>query len=249
MSTDGGGVLGGITGAIVGWVASGGNPLGALYGFQVGAAIGGYLRPPTMQGARLGELAIQTSRDGVPRPIVFGISGRFAGNVIASTPAEIVEEEESVGKGGQTASVEHAYRTYAIRICEGPITAVLRVWRNKKLVYDITGNSLDVYQSEENSNNAQWQAQCKFYLGGYSQMPDPVMQAAFGIENVHGYRGTAYMVMEREDLTQLGGAIPQYHFEVERTEGFTATSHPYGSETSDYLEIGLASPNAYLESV
>ncbi|WP_444921166.1 hypothetical protein ACJJID_01445 [Microbulbifer sp. CnH-101-G] len=71
-------------------------------------------------------------------------------------------------------------------------------------------------------------------------MPSAVLQAAFGINNVPAYRGTCYLVIDNENLTSTGGAIPQYAFEVERSEGFTLTSKPYPLEAVDNMNSAIA---------
>lgn len=131
----------------------------------------------------------------------------------------------SGGKGGkkkQYQDVEHVYRYYAIRVCEGPITGFRRIWRNNKLVYDARAGS-----EWGQNNNAAFLKIAKLYTGGWDQMPDPSIESFRGVGNVPAFRGTAYIVVNKEDLTELGGAIPQYTFEVVRKYGEVITSRPY----------------------
>lgn len=212
----------------------------------------------TIQGRTFDDIKIQTSKAGVPRPIVFGTARPIVGNIIATTAPRIekVKEDQS-GKGGPSVEVENeeVFRTYAIRICEGPVTAVRRVWRNNELVWvsdpeeyaELTyGGSLDeaaiqIIVDTIQGNGEAFGAKSEFFLGGYDQMPSAVMQSAFGMENVHGYRGTCYMVVDDDNLTATGGAIPQYAFEVERCEGFVLSSTPYALEMSDGLSSTIGS--------
>lgn len=193
-----------------------------------------------VEGRSFDNIKIQTSRAGVPRPIIFGRARPVVGNIIATSPPRIVvvREEQEGGKGGPSVEVENeeVYRTYAIRICEGPVTGISRVWRNNEIIYD--RDSQDATQQE---NNTAFLQKAEFFLGGYDQMPSAVLQAQFGIENVHGYRGTCYMVMDDENLTSAGGAIPQYAFEVERCEGFVLTSKPYAVEVTERIDPELSS--------
>ena len=65
--------LGGVVGAIGGFFIAG--PKGALYGAQIGMAIGGYLDPPkgpVQQGPRLSDLTVQTSTYGAEVPRGYG---------------------------------------------------------------------------------------------------------------------------------------------------------------------------------
>ncbi|MDY7565778.1 hypothetical protein QN400_10455 [Pseudomonas sp. RTC3] len=184
-----------------------------------------------LQGASLGEMASQTSKEGVARPIIWGIVRPIGGNIIATSEPiirQIESETDSGGKGGGSKSkktmVNAVYRTYAIRICEGPITGIRRVWRNTKLVYDGRGNAWGA------TNNGVFLTKATFYLGGWDQLPSPALQSIFGVAAVTAHRGTCYMTMSDEDLTDLGGAIPQFIFEVERAEGMPLTSRIYPIE-------------------
>lgn len=237
-------VAGAIVGGAVGFVV--GGPVGLAVGIAAGLA-GGLLlggqsgqKIPTQ---RIGELAKQTAKEGEPRPIVWGRVRPIAGNIMHCSKPRIVRQEvkgqSSGGKGGKKKAPkqyeERVFRTYAIRICEGPITAVVRVWRNNKLVYDARGNDWGA------KNNGVFMRRARFYLGGWSQMPDPTLESIWGAGEVPGYRGTCYMVVGEEDLTDQGGAVPQYIFEVERAEGTYLTSKPYRVLTIDHL---ASTPNA-----
>lgn len=186
----------------------------------------------TIQGRRFDNIKVQTSKAGVPRPIIFGRVLPVVGNIIATTAPKIVKKKDKQkgGKGGPSTVVENeeVYRTYAIRICEGPITGISRVWRNNELVYH-----RDSRNRTQIENNWAFLRIADFFLGGWGQRPSSVMQAAFGVHNVHAYRGTCYLVIDNENLTSTGGAIPQYAFEVERAEGFVLTSKPYAIEVAD----------------
>ncbi len=189
----------------------------------------------TVAGRSFDNIKIQTSRAGVARPIVFGRVRPIVGNIIATTAPRIEKttEKQDGGKGGPSVEVENeeVFRTYAIRICEGPVTGIRRVWRNNELVYHRDDNS-----AVQRENNRAFLQYANFFLGSFSQQPSAVLQAAFGVQNVHAYRGTCYLVMDDENLTSTGGAIPQYAFEVERAEGFTLTSRPYAVESREDLQ-------------
>lgn len=188
---------------------------------------------PTTQ--RIGEMASQTAKEGGARPIVWGRVRPISGNMMHVSEPKIkkveVKGESSGGKGGSKKPAkqyqERVYRSYAIRICEGPITAIMRVWRNNKLVYDARGNEWG------DKNNPVFLKSFKFYLGGWDQMPDPTLEGIWGAGDVPAYRGTCYMVSTEEDLTEMSGSIPQFVFEVERAEGVPLTSRPYAIEDID----------------
>lgn len=193
----------------------------------------------------LGELSQQTAKEAEPRPIVWGRVRPIGGNIIHCqapvTRMITTSVESSGGKGGskkkkQKQTTQHVYRTYAIGVCEGPITGYTRIWRNNKLVYDGRGTAWGA------ANNAVFLKQFRLYLGGWSQLPDPTLEAIWGVGNVPAYRGTAYIVSIDEDLTDLAGSVPQFIFEVERAEYIASTSTPYGLLGRDNVKVGNSRP-------
>lgn len=197
---------------------------------------------PKDQVQTLGDISRQTAKEGDPRVIVWGRVRPIGGNIIhcqAPVKRWVVTSTSSGGKGGskkkQEQRTEHVYRTYAIGVCEGPITAFSRIWRNNKLVYDARGNAWGA------ANNPIFLRTFRLYLGGWGQMPDPTLQSIWGSGNVPAYRGTAYMVSIDEDLTDLGGSVPQFLFEVERAEGTYLTSRLYSGEDSERADAQLLS--------
>lgn len=194
-----------IVGAVVGAYFGGGT--GAQIGYAAGAIIGGAVDPAKVQGPRLGETGAQTSAEGAPRAIIYGTIS-CTGNVIVAGPLVLQEVETSEGKGsGPVTSTEHGYRTFAIRICEGPVGGILRIWEDDKLVYDVRGAS--TIQAE----SLRWVAGCTIYLGTETQLPDPNLETEVN-SDMPAYRGTCYMVFSQRDLTDRRGSIPQYRFEV-----------------------------------
>src|SRR5574343_21898 len=174
-----------IAGAIIG------SAFGApQLGFAIGSIIGNAVDPLKVMGPKVGDLQIQTSRDGVPRPIVYGVAC-VAGNIIDRTNPRIVKKNE------------RAYLSFAVRICEGPAAGISRVWEHEKLVYDVTPGSTIPNES------AKFASKVTFYLGDETQMPDPTLEAFHGVGNTPAYRGTCYAVVKDKDVTDTGGAISQ----------------------------------------
>lgn len=191
-----------IVGAVVG--AYFGSP---QIGYAIGAVIGNAVDPVKVRGPSLGETGAQTSAEGAPRAIIYGTIS-CTGNIIAAGPLVIVEQETQEGKGGgPVTTTEHGYRTYAIRICEGPVGGVLRIWEDDKLVYDKRSASTMLTESDK------WLGTSRIYLGGEDQLPDPDLETSVN-SDMPAYRGTAYMVFVGRDLTDRRGSIPQYRFEV-----------------------------------
>lgn len=191
-------------------------------------------KDPKMAAITLGELSQQTAKEGEPRPIAYGICRPIGSNVIyQSQPIRRMVKTyvgKAGGKGGskkkkQYQDVEHVYRYYALRVCEGPITGYRRIWRNGTLVYDARKGS-----AWGAKNNHLFFKSYRLYTGSWDQMPDPAMQSMLKTTDIPAFRGTAYLMAVNEDLTDLGGAIPQWQFEVVRSEGYYLTSRPYAFE-------------------
>lgn len=176
-------------------------------GYAIGSIIGNAVDPQVIKGPKLGEASIQTAAEGVYRPVVHGVAA-VMGNIIHRGNRQIVTKEEQAGKGGPVTETEHEYWTFAIRICEGPVAGVLRIWMDEKLVYDNRPDSLIPEDS------LRFRKEFRMYLGDEDQLPDPALEAWLGVGNVNAYRGTAYVVFPFFDLTAQGGRVPSFRFEV-----------------------------------
>lgn len=201
-----------IVGAVIGGYF--GGPQGAQIGYAIGSVIGNAVDPQIIKGPKIGEAGIQTSAEGVFRPIVFG-TGAVKGNVICRGNRQIKKKRERQGKGGPVSETERVYWTFAIRICEGPIDGVPRIWADEKLVYDITEGSQILAESVE------YAKRFRLYLGDDDQLPDPDLEAFIGVGNVPAYRGSGYIVFPNFDLTDTGERIQDFRFEVVSTGTIT----------------------------
>lgn len=195
-------------GAAVGFMV--GGPTGAQWGFAIGGLVGNAVDPQVISGPKLGEAGLQTSAEGVFRPIVFG-KAAVMGNVICRGNRQVRTKRTRQSKGGGPVTEEQrVFWTFAIRICEAtnPIAGVLRIWEDEKLVYDISPGS--VIPSE----SAQYAQKFRLHLGGEDQLPDPDLEVFLGAGNVPAYRGTAYIVFPNMDLTDRRESIPSFRIEV-----------------------------------
>lgn len=227
----------GVTGAVIGGIY--GGPTGARIGFAVGSIIGGVIDgPDTVRGPGLGEAPIQTSRDGIPIPKIWG-KHHCHGNIIQYNPIQEIEQSESQGKGSSQEVIStRRLRTFGIGVCKGPITQVCRIWENDKLVYDVR----DTPALPVEETNA-YAANIRIYLGDEAQLPDPDLEAHVGVGNCPAYRGLVYIVWVNYDITDFGSAIPQYRFEVDTVAGIQSTSHPYPLITVEGMDSQVG-PNA-----
>ncbi len=178
-----------------------GGAVGSFAGSLVDSWIVSQLTPgQRIEGARLENLAVTTSTEGAVIPRVWGRM-RLGGNIIWATDfTEHVSTTTQGGKGGgpKVTTTSYSYTaSFAVALCEGPISGIGRVWADGKPL-DLTGVT--------------W----RLYTGDEAQTPDPFIEARMGAENAPAYRGTAYVMFEELDLTPFGNRLPQLSFEVFR---------------------------------
>ncbi|MDZ4394695.1 MAG: hypothetical protein U1B82_17205, partial [Cypionkella sp.] len=197
--------------------AIGGAFGGAILGFS-GAAIGGFIGSTVgsvvdswivsslapaqrIEGARLDTLRITSATEGAVMLRLYGRM-RIGGNIIWAT--DFREETKTTtqgggkGGGGKVKTTEYLYyASFAVALCEGPITGIGRVWADGKAM-DRTGVT--------------W----RWYPGNEVQTADPFIAAKMGAANTPAYRGTAYVVFEDLALATFGNRLPQLSFEVFR---------------------------------
>jgi sugar lactone lactonase YvrE len=235
-----------LIGASIGWVFSGGNPLGAAWGFSIGMSIGGAAFPTdlgTVNGPRLNDLQVQSSTVGAPIPLVYGTYA-IAGNVIWSSGIiEKVSKKKQGGKGGPTQTVKtYSYSVNcAVGICEGPITGVRRVWADAKLIFDARPQFPDETNADYIARqfaNGKFLDSATLYGGTEDQEPDPTIESYEGVGEVSAYRGLAYYVFSNFQLEDYGNRVPSFRFEV---DGIACAPFAFSLENLSYagpLDLG-----------
>jgi len=201
-----GSLIGGIIGATIGFVISGGNPYATQAGWVIGSGYGASFDSlPDAQGPRLADLKAQSSEYGRPIPIVYGSVG-LGGNVIWA--ADVIETATVTTSGGgwftpKQSSTSYSYfADFAVLLAEGPCE-VLRIWSGpeRRLIYDanlVEGGVIRTYTGDE------------------SQLPDSLIESYLGVGNVPAYRGSCYVVFEKFPLANDGNRIPIIFAEVGR---------------------------------
>ncbi len=197
-------------GAAVGG-AVGGSVLGlstAVIGRAVGATIGQVIDQrilgtgsETVETGRIDRFRLSGASEGAPISRVYG-RVRVSGQVIWTT--EFLEDVTKTG-GGKGAPPSPTVEEYsysvslAIAIAEGEILGVGRVWADGE---EISRDSLNL----------------RVYTGSEDQLPDPKIEAVEGEDMAPAYRGTAYVIFEDLQLAPFGNRVPQFSFEVVRSE-------------------------------
>jgi hypothetical protein len=205
LGAAGAAIGGSIGGAILGVSAA---TIGGFIGSTIGSVVDSWIvssLAPTqrIEGARMDNLRITSATEGAVIPRLYGRM-RIGGNIIWAT--DFREETNTTtqgggkggGGGGKVKTTEYLYfASFAVALCEGPITGIGRIWADGKPM-DLSGVT--------------W----RWYPGDESQTPDPFIAAKMGAGNAPGYRGTAYVVFEDLPLGNFGNRLPQLSFEVFR---------------------------------
>lgn len=175
-----------------------GAAIGGALGSLAGRAIDARFLTPPMEGPRLKELHILSSREGAP---IYNLYGRMrlSGQVIwaAKLKEHSSTSSSGGGKGGPRVTEYDYTLSFAIGLCEGVAARIDRAWAN--------GDPLNL--SDYN---------VRFYGGSEDQLPDPVIEAVEGSGNAPAYRGLSYVVFEDFPLSEFGNRLPQFSFEVVR---------------------------------
>lgn len=205
LGAAGAAIGGSIGGAVLGVSAA---TIGGFVGSTIGSVVDSWIvssLAPTqrIEGPRLDSLRITSSTEGAVIPRVYGRM-RMGGNVIWAT--DFREETKTTtqgggkggGGGGKVKTTEYLYyASFAVALCEGPITGIGRIWADGKLL-DTAGIT--------------W----RWYPGDEAQTADPFIAAKMRAANTPAYRGTAYVVFEDLPLGNFGNRLPQLSFEVFR---------------------------------
>ena len=198
-----GGAVGGSVGASVGWA------LGGLAGAMLFPQGG-----KDTTGPRLSDLSVQSAAYGTGIPVIYGTT-RVSGNIIWSSGLrEAANRRRQGGKGGgRPTSTTYSYSSsWAVGLCEGPAVAVRRIWFDDKLVFDSSGNSVQI-----EIPGLVW----RFHAGDETQLPDPLIEAAVGSDNATAHRGLCYVVFDDVPLERLNNRIPNCSFEIVMAGGLS----------------------------
>lgn len=236
--------VGGVVGSVIGFVASGGNPYGAVQGFAIGYSLTASTNvdPIQREGPRLEDLSVQSSSYGQPIPHVYG-TFPVSGNIIWLENNELREEKETQSQGGkgggggvQTTTYTY-YATFAVSLCEGPIGGIRRIWANGKNIYTATENITPDQVLGGLQLDGSGDGSFTIYYGTETQAPDPRIEADRG--TAPAWRGTAYIVMEGLELSDYGNRIPQLEVEVVQPSSSDSRPRVIASRTFDWSALGV----------
>jgi hypothetical protein len=196
-----------VAGAAVGY-EMGNTALGTAIGGMIGGVVGGMLFP--VAGPDRPDLNVSTSTYGMPVQTVYGTT-RISGNCFWATT---LNQHNPSGKGGQSATGPTYTCSFAVGLCGGPISDVLRIWADGKLIYDKT-NTLQIVHAISKFNFV-----FRVYLGTEDQLPDYLItdwcaaNVSAAPNAAPAYRGLAYVIFDNIRLDDFANRIPSITAEV-----------------------------------
>ncbi len=150
------------------------------------------------------QLPVQTSREGIPIPIVWGRAKRPA-NIIWSKDVTAIIRTEPINE----VSVE-MYAPLVFALCEGPIAGVGRVWRDAQLFASLAASG--------------WELK----IGDRAQAPLAWLTANYSTQAL-GYGGTAHVGHSALPLDPMTGGLGSWLWEIRglaSTVGRSWDAHP-----------------------
>lgn len=199
----------------------------------------------TIKGNRITDFAQTTATVGIVIPYGYGVFPVDGNVIFADLPPKESVTTKKQGKGGVKQETYNYSLSYAIAFCKGPIYGFLWIKRNGKVVYTTDPNAPidDVAYSQK------WLQKATLYYGTLDQLPDSTIEAVKGSGKVSGFRGLAYIVVENDDVTEGGGAVPTYEAAVIASPPEVyVTSKPYPVHVVDSLNVGSSKGSSSLRT-
>src|SRR5690606_33584578 len=139
--------------------------------------------------------------------------------------------------------------TYTLSYAIGFAKTIYGYWwikRNGKMVYTNDPNA----PIEDKQYAAKWLEKATLYNGGEDQLPDPTIESYEGMGKVPAHKGIAYIVLEDDDVTNEGGAVPAYEACVIATppEAYL-TSLPYPQKIAEDAKFTIAPAGGSLRTI
>ena len=192
-------------------------------------------------GPRTDDLNVTSSAYGKNRHLGYG-THRLNGNVFWSPGIQEVvnvdtQESGKGGGGGSVTTTTYSYfASFAIGFGVGPATALLRIWADNKLIYDVSDpQDPDVPPSGSMAAAIVEQIypvsdnyKVRFYPGDGAHNIDPLIQAdtdgKFGVGSTPDYGNEVFFVADNWALGNFANRIPNITAEISY---LSVTSLPY----------------------
>ncbi len=192
----------------------------------------GLFRSTVIPGNKLTDFAATTAQVGIPIPFGYG-EYVVAGNILwaALPPKENVTRRRQ-GKGGVKTETYTYTMSYAVSF-GSPISSYKWIERQGKIVYTTDPNA----PVEDKEYAQKWLQRATIHLGGSNQLPDSTIEAVEGSGQVSAFKHLTYIVLEEEDLTENGGAPPNYRACCYRGAAKSYTTPPYPIQFEDAVDV------------
>lgn len=264
------GTAGAVIGGVIGYFAGGNVVLGAQIGYAGGSQIDARennkkspRKEPELQNKRI------TAADyGTPLPIAYG-RAKVNGVLIWGTNLyqEVVPgSDDPGGKGGggngsagPAGAKYNTFARFAVKLCNGPIIGLSRLWLDDKLYLDARSSSTGaIAQQGLGSTSGQVQSgkeeisantsngHVTIYTGSETQIPNDYMESWLGVGNVNAHRGDALLVFHTLLVNDFGKRIPNVTAEVIVAGDFVDVASDY--YTLDYYNSNAASATLMIMS-
>jgi len=160
----------------------------------------------TIKGTRITDFSSTSAEVG--KAIPFGHGSYPVDGFIGWAPLPPTEHRQvkRQGKGGVKQETFTYTLPYAVMFCKGPTFGWRWIKRNGKVVYTTDPNA----PLEDKAYAAKWAQRVNFYNGSLDQLPDSLIESHEGVGNVSAFHGMTYFTVEDEDVTDTGGAPPNY---------------------------------------
>lgn len=186
----------------------------------------------TIKGTRITDFTGTSAEVG--RAIAFGYGTFPVDGFIGWAPLPPVEHRKvkRQGKGGVKQETYTYTLSYAVFFCKGPVSGFKWIKRNGKVVYTTDPNA----PIEDRQYAAKWAQRVNFHWGTRDQLPDSLIESYEGVGNVSGFPYSCYITVEDEDVTDNGGAPPNYEACVIIGAAKSYTTPPYPVYIRDDLK-------------
>lgn len=206
----------------------------------------GLFKSTLIKGNKLTDFTQTTATVGVVMPFGYG---RYPvdGNVgWAPLPPKENRTVKRQGKGGVKQETFTYTLSYAIYFGRGPCYGFWWIKRNGKVVYTNDPNA----PIEDKEYAAKWMQKATFYYGTMTQLPDSTIESYEGSGQVSAFRGDIYIVVEEDDVTSGGGAVPSYEaVPIATPPEVYFTSKPYAQAFFDEARTSMAPTGGLLKQL
>lgn len=183
------GIFAGVTGTQIGWLA------GSLL-------FAAFTPGQKTQGPLLSDLSVTGTAYGTIIPFIQG-HPRVGGFLAWASAKRPIAHTQRSGKGGGSKHTSYTYEVDLLyELCDNEIDGVANIWEDGKLLWTSLASAGQA--SLDASAEVQLWRRMTIYTGGAAQQPDPLYEAAVGIDRALAFRGRGCVMIEGLQLDGSG---------------------------------------------